>query len=121
MSTDHGLKVGDKIKAPDGVLCDVLEVEGRFALVKDARSSPVFPIVCDDGVWCATTGGLSWTVLKPRWRADVRGSMTVVYDGDREDSDYALAFWPDVIDLTLCEIAEVVEAIVDLLNERFPA
>lgn len=118
MNTDHGLKVGDKIKAPNGVLCDVLEVEGRFALLKDARSSPVFPIVCDDGVWCATTGGLSWTVLKPRWRADVQGTTALICDGTSDGIDYGIAVYGHYID---GDADEVVEAIVDLLNERLPA
>lgn len=118
--SDHKLKVGDKIKLPFGYLHDVLEVEGGFALVRGEGT--VFPILFHDGAWRSSQGGPAWTVVKPRWRAGVRGSTTVVYDGSGRDGDgYVIALWDDDTNLTRSEVAEAVEAIVELLNERFPA
>lgn len=60
---------------------------------------------------------------EPRWQAVVEGSVTLIYDGGRDGYDYAVALWSDDTntDLTRSEVAEFVETIVDLLNERFPA
>lgn len=83
MNTSHGLKVGDLIKPPNGVVYNVLEVEGRFALVQSSTGD-TYPIVFADEGWCTRIGSTL----------------------------------PEFMDAVASEVAE---AIVDLLNERFPA
>lgn len=118
MNTDHGLKVGDKIQPPSKTaVYDVLEVEGRFALVQSSTGD-TYPIVFADEGWCSRIGGQPWTVVEPRWRADDRRNYTVIYDGNLLGRPYGIAVYGDGID---GDASEVVEAIVDLLNERFPA
>lgn len=120
--SDYGLRAGDKVQSPfNGLVYDVLEVEGRFALIKGVHSGDAFPLVCDDQVWCSRIGGMPWTVNKPRWRAEVQESTHVIYDSGRDGSDYAVALWPDDSNLTYADVSEVADAILDLLNERFPA
>lgn len=118
--SDHKLKVGDKIKSPGGDFYDVLEVEGRFALVR-AGGGRTYPIMFHDGAWRSFDRGPVWTVVKPRWRVGRWGEQYVIYDGDRSDGHYAVAFWDSSSDLAADQVAGVVEAFVDLLNERFPA